>query len=120
MGRLYKLSRIGFSDQVLKWFSSYLLGRRQCVVLCGAVSGWAPGYAGVLQGSINDTVANTNCSIRLFADDTSLYIVGENPQTAALTVNVDLRTTSKWAWDWLIDFNERKTVSFLVSKNRSK
>ncbi|MCW4249933.1 MAG: reverse transcriptase family protein [Candidatus Thiodiazotropha endolucinida] len=128
-GLLYKLSRIGCSEQVLKWFSSYLSGRRQCVVLCGTISDWAPVHAGVPQGSIlgpllflifiNDIVRNINCSIRLFADDTSLYIVVDNPQTAALTINLDLETISKWASDWLVDFNERKTVSLLISKKHN-
>ena len=126
---LYKLSRIGFSENILKWFSSYFSGRRQCVILCGAVSAWTPVYAGVPQGSIlgplllpifiNDIVTNIKCSIRLFVDDTSLYIV-ETPQTAALTVNLDLSSIFKWALDWLIDFNERKTVSLLVYKKKQQ
>ena len=32
---------------------------------------------------VNDIVRNINSSIRLFADDTSLYIIVENPQSAA-------------------------------------
>lgn len=129
-GLLYKLSRIGCSEHILKWFCSYLSHRRQCVVLCGTTSDWEPVYAGVPQGSIlgpllflifiNDIVMNINCSIRLFADDTSLYIVVENPQTAALTLNLDLDTISRWAFDWLVDFNERKTVSLLVSKKQNQ
>ena len=83
---------------MIKWFSSCLSNRRQCVILSGALSEWASVYAGVPQGSIlgpllflifiNDIVKNINSSIRLFADDTSLYIIVENPQTAVITVNM--------------------------------
>ncbi|MCF1459523.1 MAG: reverse transcriptase family protein, partial [Shewanella sp.] len=125
-GLLYKLTRIGCSDEVVKWFTSYLSDRRQCVVLGGASSEWASVHAGVPQGSIlgpllfllfiNDIVKDIHSSIRLFADDTSLYIIVENPQTAALIMNSDLGTISTWATNWLVDFHPRKTVSFLVSK----
>ena len=37
-GLLYKLTRLGCSDQVIKWFTSYLSGRRHCVLLGGATS----------------------------------------------------------------------------------
>ena len=75
-GLLYKLSRIGCSDHVIKWFSSYLSNRRQCVILSSALSEWASLYTGVPQGSIlgpllilifiNDIVKNINSSKRLF------------------------------------------------------
>ena len=51
-GLLHKLSGIGCSDRVIKWFLSYLSGRRQRVVLNGQASDWAPVEAGVPQGSI--------------------------------------------------------------------
>ena len=51
-GLLYKLTRIGSSDEVVKWSTSYLSDRRQCVVLDGASSEWASVFAGVPQGSI--------------------------------------------------------------------
>ena len=51
-GLLYKLSRFGCSEHVVKWFSSYLSNRRQCVILSGTKSDWAPIHAGVPQGSI--------------------------------------------------------------------
>ena len=110
---------------MIEWFSSYLSNRRQCVILSDTLSEWASVYAGVPQGSIlgpllfltfiNDIVKNINSSIRLFADDTSLYIIVENPQTAAITMNLDLDTISQWALDWLVDFNARKTMSLLIS-----
>ncbi|MEW8545280.1 MAG: reverse transcriptase family protein, partial [Candidatus Thiodiazotropha sp.] len=87
-GLLYKLSCLGLSSDILKWFSSYLSGRRQRVVLGGSTSEWMPVQAGVPQGSIlgpllfliyiNDIVNEINSSIRLFADDTSLYIIVDN------------------------------------------
>ena len=86
-GLLYKLSRFGCSEHVVKWFSSYLSNRWQCVILSGIKSDWTPIYAGVPQGSIlgpllflifiNDIVKDISSSIRLFADDTNLYIIVE-------------------------------------------
>lgn len=125
-GLLHKLSGIGCSDHICKWFSSYLSGRRQRVVINGETSDWASIYAGVPQGSIlgpllfliyiNDIVKHIGSSIRLFADDTSLYIVVESPDTAAGVINADLSTISKWAEDWLVKFNAEKTISVLISR----
>ena len=124
-GLLYKLSRFGCSEHVVKWFFSYLSNRRQCVILSGTKSVWAPIHAGVPQGPmlgpllflifISDLVKDISSSIRLFADDTSLYIIVENPQTAARLPNLDLNIISNWALDWLVDFNARKTMSLLLS-----
>ena len=125
-GLLHKLSGIGCSEPILKWFSSYLTGRGQRVVLNGQTSDWASVLARVPQGSIlgpllfliyiNDIVTNIGCSIRLFADDTSLYIVVECPNTAAKLLNADLETTFKWANDWLVTFNANKTLSMIISR----
>ena len=39
---------------------------------------------------INDIVEEINSSIRLFADDTSLYIVADDPLDSAIKLNADL------------------------------
>ena len=101
-----------------RWFSSYLTGRKQRVVINGQVSEWLSVFAGVPQGSIlgpllfliyiNDTVKNLGCSIRLFADDTSLYIIVDSPDGAAYHLNVDLNMISTWADAWLVAFNTGK------------
>ena len=125
-GLLYKLAAMGISDYLLRWFTSDLSGRRQRVVIDGIVSDLASILAGVPQGSIlgpllflvyiNDIVRNINSSIRLFADDTSLYIIVENPQSAVHSLNIDLETINKWATSWLVDFNPTKTTSLLISR----
>ena len=120
-GLLFKLAVIGCSKSLLKWFTSHLSGRRQRVVINGMISDWASIFAGVPQGSflgpllflifINDIVYNIQSNIRLFTDITSLYIIVENPNTAALTLNSDLGTIHHWDGNWLVDFNPTKTTS---------
>ena len=58
------------------------------------------------------------CYIRLFANNTSLYIIVENPETAARLLNLDLDIIFDWALDWLVDFNARKTMFLLLSTKR--
>ena len=108
-GLLYKQSCIGCSNPVVKWFSSYLSGRRKRVVINGESSDWSPIRGGVPQGSIlspllffiyiNDIVKDIGSEIRLFADDTSLYIVVDSPETAAGIINTDLSMMNNWATD---------------------
>ena len=64
---------------------------------------------------INVIVKDISSSIRLFSNDTSLYIIVETPQIAARLLNLDLDIISKWALEWLVDFNARKTMSLLLS-----
>ena len=69
---------------------------------------------------INDIVRNINSSIRLFADDTSLYIIVENPIQAATLLNSDLSQIYTWASNWLVTFNPSKTESLLFSRKLFK
>ena len=71
----------------------YLNDRKQRVVLPGANSSWTSVMTGVPQCSIrgpllfllyiNDIVENIDSTIGLFADDTSLYIIVNDPIQAA-------------------------------------
>ena len=98
----------------MKWFASYLENRRQRVVISGAQSEWKYIHAGVPQGSIsgpllillyiNDIVTEIGSNIRLFADDTSLFFIVENPDTVAEILNDDLHKMSVWAIDWLVKY----------------
>ena len=126
-GLLSKLDPVGISGGLLRWFRDYLLdNRKHIVVLSGASSDWVTINAGVPQGSIfgpllflvyiNDIVTDIKSYIRLFADDTTLYIIVATPAQAALTLNQDLVKISAWANKWLVSFNPNKTESVLLSR----
>ncbi|MCG8077918.1 MAG: reverse transcriptase family protein, partial [Candidatus Thiodiazotropha taylori] len=129
-GLLFKLRRAGITGSLLSWFSNYLQDRQQRVVLPGATSDWSIVRAGVPQGSIlgpllfiiyiNDIVDNIKSSIRLFADDTSLYIIVDDPLTAGITLNSDLYKIQRWASEWLVAFNPAKSESLLISRKINK
>ena len=105
-------------------------GRRQRVVLQGVSSNWSSINAGVPQGSIlgpllfliyiNDLVENINSSIRLFADDTSLYKIVDDPTDASIILNSDLSKIHRWATDWLVSFNPSKSESLIFSGKVNK
>jgi hypothetical protein len=70
------------------------------VVINGSNFNWLPVRAGVPQSSIpdtllffifiNDIINEINAEIKLFADDTSLYLIVDNPQQHAFFLNQDL------------------------------
>ena len=119
-GLLYKLqTKTGITDHLLLWLTDYISDRKQRVVLSGVISETVCISAGVPQGSIlgpllflvyiNDIVSDIDSSVRLFADDTSLYIVVDNPNVAASCLNSDHDKISKWAEKWLVTFSPDKT-----------
>ena len=120
-GLLAKLHAAGVTGNVLAWFADYLSNRKQRVVLPGAVSDWASIHAGVPQGSIigpllfllyiNNIVHDIGSNIRLFADDTSLFIIVDDTVTGC--INTDLVRISRWASTWLVTFNPSKTFAYL-------
>ena len=128
-GLIHKLRDMGCCHELLNWFSSYLSNRRQRIVINGQTSECTYVLTGVPQGSIlgpllfliyiNDIVNELQASVRLFADDTSLYIIVENPNTAATILHHDLNRINTWAARWLVDFNAAKTISQILSLKRN-
>ena len=129
-GLISKLSSFGITGSLLHWFQSYLGSRKQRVVIANSSSQWSSVQAGVPQGSIlgpllfliyiNDIVKDIHANICLFADDTSLYIVVENPATSANILNNDLERINLWSKRWLVTFNPQKTESMIFSRKRIK
>ncbi len=130
IGLLLKLQAAGVTNKVHDWLKSYLSNRKQKVTLPGVFSNWNEIKAGVPQGSIlgpllfllyiNDIVSDINSGIRLFADDTSLYLIVDTPERASDTINNDLETITNWSKKWLVSFNPNKTETMLISRKRNQ
>ena len=129
-GLLCKLKAAGIIGTLLDSFKDYLTGRKQRVVIPGAIFDWNVIKAGVPRGSImgpllflmfiNDILTDIGSNIRLFADDPSLYIIVEHPDLAARCITFDLHTISDWAGKWLVKFNPPKTESMIVTRKINK
>ena len=127
-GLLFKLRRMGIRGSLLEWFNSYLDQRQQRVVLEGSFSDYKEIKAGVPQGSIlgtllflvfiNDIVDDLGSNVKLFADDTSLYIIVEDPVMAAnlMHMDTDLDKVHTWANAWLVKYNPYKTEELIISR----
>ena len=95
-------------------------------MLPGVKSLWTFIKAGVPQGSIirlmlfllfiNYIVNEIHANIRLFTDDTSLYLIVEHPDVTEQLLNIDLETIAKWAKLWLVTFNPTESESLLISR----
>lgn len=127
-GLLFKLEKFGIKNTMLQWFKSYLTNRKQCVILKGTKSEYLSIDAGVPQGSvlgptlfllyINDLPSGIINNIRLFADDTCLYVASEEMHNKTQSINRDMDLIRNWASQWLVNFNASKTVNLLVSRRR--
>ena len=69
---------------------------------------------------INDIVSGIQSNIRLFADDTTLYLsVDKNDsQNAAIQMNNDMASIKSWADQWLVNFNPSKTKCMTISNKK--
>ena len=122
---LAKLEHYGIRDSNLAWVTDWLTDRTQRVVVEGECSDNAPVLSGVPQGTvlgplmfllyINDINAETNCSIRLFADDCLLYRVVDCTRDAS-ALQWDLKQLCRWADNWRMDFNPNKCYVLSVTK----
>ena len=129
-GLLFKFESTGVSDSLILRISDYLAERKQRVVLPGAASCWKNIKADVPQGSIlgpllflsyiNEIVEDIHSCIRLFADDTSLYIIVDNPLQAADTLNADHAKIHSWASRWLVSFNPSMSESIIFSRKHNR
>jgi hypothetical protein len=128
-GLLHKLKRCGITGKLLAWLKDYLSNRQQRVIVNGESSDWGDINAGVPQGSVlgpllflvfidDITHVINNCKIRLFADDTCLFIEVDEHVPTADAINEDLENLNQWANQWQVDFSPPKTKELLISKKR--
>jgi hypothetical protein len=128
-GLIYKLQKIGICGTLLLWFKDYLRNRMQKVIIRGQQSETGIIKAGVPQGSvlgpllfliyINDLADTVTSKIKLFADDTTLYIEFDNPNTASQGMNDNLTSVQQWADQWLVKFSPPKTKLMTCSYKKA-
>ena len=61
--------------------------------------------------------------VKLFADDTSLFTIVQDPNSAASDLNHDLYVIRLWAYKWRMSFNpdpRKQAVELIFSKKTAK
>ena len=125
-GLIAKLDQIGVEGSFLNSIRSYLVDRKQVVVVDGIKSDIVKTTAGVPQGSrlgpllfiiyMNDIVEDIESDILIIADDTSLMASGSDPSETAAKLNRDLDKISTWALIWKVSFGAKKSKDMIFSK----
>ena len=100
---------------MLEIITDFLSNRFQRTTINGKSSEWKHIDAGVPQGSvlgpllfllyINDLLDGMKSDARIFADDTSLFVVVDDPQTSFEILSHDLKLVETWAKQWRMSFN---------------
>ena len=123
---LQKLCMYGIKETELNWFTSYLHNRKQAVFCHGKLSKFLDIKTGVPQGSvlgpymfllfINDVTSYlTEGSVtNLFADDSSIYAVGNNIEEVRSKLQVCLDNLSYWYHRNKLKINGNKSQIMLV------
>ena len=126
---LQKLYHYGIRGNAYEWFKSYLTGRVQYVTYNRVQSSSKQITCGVPQGSIlgpllfliyiND-LPNVcdNTMPFLFADDTNLFISGENYQKLYEAANNDLNAIAEWLKVNRLSLNVKKTHYMVFSNTK--
>ena len=125
---IHKLKSYGYSGQYIQWLQSYLLNRKQRVVLEGKAHDWKLVLSGVPQGSqivpllfilyINDLTHHVDsCEISLYADDSKLFW-GISSVTDFQLVQKDLDGVCLRCETWHLKLNADKCCIMNFTKKK--
>ena len=130
LGLISKLAHYGIRGPLLEWTSSFLIGRKQCVVVDGKASKLTDVLSGVPQGTvlgplffliyINDISKNLSVGtkIRLFADDSLLYRTIRSAKDCEI-LQKDLNTLQQWEKLWKMEFHPGKCYLLQISNKKN-
>ena len=123
-----KLHKYGIRGPTLKWIQAFLSDRTQTVVIENEKSDTVPVTSWVPEGSvlgpilfliyINDLPDTTKSKVRLFADDTAIYLAVSSLEDAPI-LQQDLDRLHQWELQWDVGFNPSKCVVIHVTRSRT-
>ncbi len=128
---LHKLSKMFKSKVTIAWLECYLSGRGQKTKVNAVLSDVDSIHVGVPQGSIlgpllfllymNDLPKMINqCSISLYADDTAIYVHGENNELLEHRLQADLNQVSQWLLANKLSINTNKCKVLRISTRQHR
>ena len=126
---LMKMEALGFNQDIIRWFRSYLSDRKQLVDVSGILSSSSTISCGVPQGSIlgpllfliyvNDMSGAINNKLLLYADDSAILVADKKISTIESLLQNELEVISEWLVDNKLSLHLGKTESILFgSKSR--
>ena len=125
---LYKLSKIGFNENSIAWFKSYL-NRTQVVRFDNNISSELPIVTGIGQGTIlgplififyiNDIISSiTSLKINMYADDCILFISGNDWNRMLQKIQPEINSVQKWCVSNRLKINESKSKVLLFASRQ--
>lgn len=125
---LHKLRHYGIKGKHNQWITAFLESRTQAVVLENKYSDKVDVTSGVPQGSvlgpvffliyINDITDNMQSTIRLFADDCTIYRPINNKNDQQI-LQSDLTNLTKWEQKWKMAFNVSKCNVMHLTRSKN-
>ena len=127
---LSKLQSYGVSSSTLNWFKSYLSGHSQFTKIGDVKSHPLSTTAGVPQGSIlgpnlfsvhiNNlpNICPVNSTAVLFADDTTIYVIGSSASEISSILSSALENCQSWMVKNKLQLNTLKTKYMLIHSSR--
>ena len=117
----------GITGGLLEWIKSYLSERMQFTVLNGVASDLLPVTAGIPQGSVlvptlftlftNDLPSAVRSgSLFMYADDTSIFCVGQSADLAIDLLNKALQEVYRWCLVNRLTPHPGKSEAMIISK----
>ena len=128
---LSRLADLGFDHATCEWFSCYLRDRHQCTAIDGNFSDEAVVPSGVPQGSVLGPLLFTlfvnslpshleGVSTVMFADDTTLYVIGKSAADISAMLSYALDSAHKWLLESGLRLNAAKTKCMLIHSSRRR
>jgi hypothetical protein len=121
---VHKLQHYGIQGKTNRWIKSFLSGRTQCVLVEGERSSFIDVKSGVPQGLgsslflfyINDMPDDIKSTVRLFADDMTVYLT---VSSFDITLQEDLDKLAIWEVKWMMKFHPDKCQVLAITKKKT-